>query len=841
MLYTGAGNDDQMPPQSVPFATLLRNHRRALGLTQAALAERAFLSLRGLQHLEAGDASPTAATLRALVSALGLSAEEGALLATAAAPTRRRLPGTGSPAAPAVASNHSAAPGSTASRLPAQLTALIGRDNERHALQQLLPKTRLLTLTGAGGCGKTRLALQLAEDVATSFEDVWLVELASVSGPDSVSRALAHSGGISEEPDRRLTFTCIDVLRPKRLLLILDNCEHLIDACAHMADELLRACPRLTILATSREPLCVEGEHPWRVPSLNVPVDDTWKWPQLENYGAVELFAQRAAAMQPGFALTEGNAPIVAQICRRLDGIPLALELAAARLRALDVYQLRDRLADQFSLLTLGTRTAPARHQTLRATLEWSYRLLSRDEREALACLAVFAGGMDLEAAESVCSGPTLRVAGVLDVLAHLVDRSLVLNETPTDGPVRYGLLEIVRQYALERLATTGDESGARARHAVHYVALAEQAVPELTSAPQIRWLDRLERDRENFRAALTWTVKSKNAELGCRLASGLLWWWIIRGHRREGLDWLATVLALRGSVESGWRMRALHAAGTLAWIQGFQLMARDFYAECLSISQRNADLAHTALAHDGLGRVALALGEVTQARAHEETSLAIQQDIDDHHASGYALFFLGSSARAEADLKAAGVRYLAALEEFRLAKDRFGQANALRALGDVERMQGDLVAAADLEQQSIALARSLGNREGIALALDVLGDVAMDAGNYATARSYFAEGVAHLRDLGARSRLADSLERFALLAAAEAQTERAACLAAAAATVRAESGVSAPVSRPRRQINPLLSPTSPVQARALAQGRSMSLIDAINYALETECSPAAI
>jgi predicted ATPase len=662
---------------------------------------------------------------------------------------------------------------------------------------------------------------------------LWLVELAAVSHPDMVSRALAQAGGVSEEPGHALISTCVEVLRQRRLLLIVDNCEHLLNTCASLTDTLLRACPQLTVLATSREPLGIEGEHPWRVPSLTVPASNSWNLSQQEQYGALELFVQRAAVMQPGFVVTERNAPVVAEICRRLDGIPLALELAAARLRALGVEQLRDRLSDQLSLLATRNRAAPPRQQTLRATLDWSCRLLDDHERQVLACLGVFSGGISLEAAEAVCCGPDVPLSRVLDQLARLVDCSLVVSETPAEGPSRYHLLETVRQYALEHLEASGTESAARARHAVHYVALAEQAEPELTSASQIEWLERLEIERENLRSALTWTVNSGNVELGLRLASGLLWWWITRGHRHEGLDWLRTLLALPGQVEPQWRVKALHATGTLAWIQGFQEEARTYYAECLLISQPGGDAAHTALALDGLGRVAIALGEPALGRAREDASLAIQRSLGNHHAAGYALFFLGSAALAECAVEDASLHYHASLEEFRLAHDRFGQANALRALGDVAWRNGDLVGACEIEQKSLALAGVLGNLEGVTLALDVLGAVAMDAGDYSAARAYFAEGLVHLRDLGARSRISDSLERFALLAEAEGQPERATRLVGAASAVREGSGVTVPISRPRLSVTHLKSPSSPTDARAWGEGRTLSLADAITYALE--------
>ncbi|MBV9547918.1 MAG: helix-turn-helix domain-containing protein [Chloroflexi bacterium] len=815
-----------MADQSLlPFAILLRNQRRAAGLTQAALAERATMSVRGLQHLEAGDAHPSRATVIALTDALTLSGADRVRLLAAASRTDHN---TGRGDSPQLDPTDSVRPS-----LPVQLTPLLGREQQLIELRQLLHEVRLLTLTGTGGCGKTRLALQLAHDAIGPFADVWLVELAAVTEAGMVARALAQCGGIAEDPQRSLLSTCVDVLRSRHLLLVLDNCEHVLDACAHLADVVLRACPRVTILATSREPLRIEGERQWRVPSLTVPADSITQTSQIEKYGAVQLFLQRAAVMQPGFILTDRNAPAVAQICQRLDGIPLALELAAARLRTLGVEQLRDRLADQLSVLTGGSRVAPPRQQTLRATLDWSYRLLTEDERRVLASLAVFTGGFTLEAAESVCADPKVPTTDVLDLVTCLVDRSLVVCQTSSDESSRYSLLEIVRQYALARLQEFGEEFAARTRHASHYLSIAENAELHLVSSRQIEWLDRLEQDRENLRSALMWTVRAGQAETGQRLACALLWWWVSRGRRREGLEWLVEVLGVHGPVHPRWRIKALHAAGALAWIQGHNQQARRLYEQCRNAAEEQGDRGHLALALDGLGRVAIAEGEIAVARTYERAGLAIQRELGNYHAIGYALFFLGSAARADDDLDAADLHFTESLEQFGLAEDRFGQANALRALGDVARRKHDLLAARKLAQQSVALARSLGNREGVTLALDVLGEIAIDAQEYSAAHAYLAEGLIHLRDLGVLSRMADSLERFALLADAEGDVVRAARLVGAAAAVRARCEAPSPAPLAQRSLTRIAERSSLEAAHARAEGARMSLADAVSYALE--------
>ena len=817
------------------FGFLLRNHRRAAGLTQEALADRAALSVRGLQHLEAGDAHPSRATLNALLEALELTAEDQRLLQSTASETEGSLAKQRLKRDPAFGSKYSDRARLLPPNFPTLLTSFVERDGELSALRQLLSANRLVTLTGAGGCGKTRLALRVVADVADEYTDgVWLVELAAMTDPALVPRALADSGGVREETGRPLVSTCVDVLRPKRLLLVLDNCEHLLDACAELIETLLRACPLLTVLATSRQRLGLAGERALRVPSLSVPDSAlATDIATVMRYEAVQLFVERATAIQPGFVVSNHNAAAVVEICRRLDGIPLALELAAARLRALGVGQLLDRLDDRFGILSGGSRTSTQRQQTLRATLDWSYALLGDEEQKLLARLAVFAGGWALEAAEAVCAGRGIPASEILDLLTLLVDRSLVIAETSPDEPSWYRLLETLRQYANERLSEASEESAFREAHAVYYLAMAERAEAELTGPDQVVWLDRLEADKDNLRAALRWFIEQGQAESAIRLAVALLWWWLARGHRSEGLESLVRLLALRAPVAPLWRMKALYAAGTLAWIETHPEQARDWYEHSLAMARQLGDRLHIALALDGLGRVSIDLGDTDRAAEHDEPSLAIQQEIGDHHGMAYSLFFLGSAALMNRDYVAAAARYSASLAEFRGVGDRFGQANALRALGDAARRQVPLVEARGLEEQSVRLARELGNREGVTLALDILGAIAVDEGDLAAARTYFAESLVYRRDLGARARLADSLERFATLAEANGQSQCALRLGGAAAALRTASGVTA---RPvwEREPDVTLGPSRDTAEAesAWVAGAGMSQEAAVAYAL---------
>src|SRR5713226_5481995 len=372
------------------------------------------------------------------------------------------------------------------------------------AVKQLLSSTALLTLTGSGGCGKTRLALQVAADLLEEYADgVWLVELAPLADPALVPQTVASALGVRDAPGRPLTATLTDYLRSKSLLLVLDNCEHLLEAGAQLADALLRSCPRLRLLASSREGLGIGGEQTYRVPSLSLP--DARHLPPLErlrDFEAVQLFADRARLSQATFAVTQANALSVAQVCQRLDGIPLAIELAAARVKALSVEKLNERLDDMFRLLTGGSRTALPRQQTLRALIDWSYDLLSPSEGALLRRLSVFAGGWTLEAAEAVCAGEGVEEWEVLDLLTSLVEKSLVLYEE-RGGEGRYRLLETVRQYARDRLLEAGEAEAVRGRHLGFVLRLAEEAEPKLSGPEQVVWLDRLEAEHDNLRAAL--------------------------------------------------------------------------------------------------------------------------------------------------------------------------------------------------------------------------------------------------------------------------------------------------------------------------------------------------
>jgi non-specific serine/threonine protein kinase len=464
--------------------------------------------------------------------------------------------------------NHSLITPSSALRhnLPAPTSSFIGRTQELEQLLALLNRTRLLTLVGAGGIGRSRLAQRVSMEVHSYADGVWLVELASLADPQAVARALAEVLGVLERPDQPLISTLVSYLAPKRALLIIDNCEHLLASCAVLVEALLRGCPDLQILATSREVLNIDGETVWPVPSLSLPSSgEPMQLERATEYEAVQLFVERAVATRADFHLTTANASAVAELCRHLDGIPLAIELAAARVRALRVEQIVARLGDRFRFLTGGSRTALPRHQTLGATIRWSYDLLDPQERTLFERLAVFAGSFSLEAAEAVCAGGGIEPAEILDLIERLSAKSLLQVEDE-GNEARYRLLETLRQYASERLQDSTEESEVRLKHVEYLLKLAETVEPELVGPRVGLWLARLDQDHDNFRAALQWCLDRSESELGLCLGGAFYRFWLLRGFLIEGGDWLDRLLALPGAAApSVGRAKALNGAAGLA------------------------------------------------------------------------------------------------------------------------------------------------------------------------------------------------------------------------------------------------------------------------------------
>ncbi len=732
--------------------------------------------------------------------------------------------------------------------LPSQLTSFIGREQEMDTVKQLLKATRLLSLIGTGGCGKTRLILQVAADLLEEYPDgVWLIELATLSDPSLVPQAVAATLGVREELDRSLRTgpesghpllaRLIAYLQPKKLLLILDNCEHLVEPCAQLAEALLRACPDLRIVATSRGALGITGETVWRVPSLSLP--DPRRLPPTENlmqYEAVRLFVERAIAASPTFSLTDQNAPAVVQICYRLDGIPLAIELAAARVKVLSVEQIAARLDDRFRLLTGGSRTALPRQQTLRAMMDWSFNLLSEAERIVLRRLSVFAGGWTIEAAEAVCAGEGVKWHEVLDWLTHLVDESLVIMEE-RGGEARYRLLETVRQYAQEKLLDAGEAEIVRRRHRDWFLSLAEQAASELMGPRQAAWLDRLEEEHDNLWTALEWSLGSDKVEAGLHLAAALWRFWEVRGYLSEGRTWLEAALAKSGSASEELRAKLLQGAGILAWYQDDYPRAAALCQESLALYRQFNNKQGIAMALNILGLVRRNQGEYVEARSVLEESLAIFRELGDRPHVADSLLTLGIVACRQGDYPRATRLLEESLTLFRESEDERGIASALNNLGIVARYEGNYHRAVALHEESLALLEELGDKGGIGFSLYILGLAAHCQGYHERALTLLKRSLTMQRELGDRGGIARCLEGLAEVVCSQGKHERAGRLFGAAEALREVIGAPLPPSDRSdydRHLNVARDALGEEAfTTAWTQGRAMTLEQAIAYALD--------
>jgi non-specific serine/threonine protein kinase len=703
-----------------------------------------------------------------------------------------------------------------ATHLPAPLTSFVGRVPERAEVQELLECAPLVVLTGTGGVGKTRLALQVAQELHDRYPDgVWLVELAPLADPSLVGQTVALALGLIEQPDRPLAAALVEFLGPKRLLLLLDNCEHLLTAAATLAADLLRACPQLRILATSRQALGVPGEVAYRVPSLAVPDPDRVAIAQEMQEGeAVRLFVERARARRTDFALTEENARAVAAICARLDGVPLAIELAAARVSVLPVQQILGRLEDRFHLLIGGSTTTPPRQRTLQATLDWSYDLLSGEERTVLQRLAVFAGGCTLEAAEAVLgAGGAIEPWAVLDVLDGLVNQSL-LGMEEQGGEARYYLLETVRQYAHERLSAAGGVERSSRDHATWYAQFAQRAEPGLLGAEQLGWLDRLEAERDNLRAALVWSAPQaardpEAAERGLLLAAALWRFWELRGPLRAGRRWLEQALAAAQHADPAPRARALSALGHLAVLQGDVGTAGAALDAALALwrdlpesMERRRGEATTLL---DLGAAALARAEYDTASARFGDSLSLWQALGEAWGMAGALEGLGSVAQKRlpieglavhdrgAALERAAARFGESLTLRQQIGDAWGVSRAYHKLGTVAQQQGEereeYAGATAWFERALALARELRDWQGMGAALLNLGMVALLQGDGVAAEERLGAALTLCRQVGATARSAEVVTWLANAACLRADWEIAAAHAEEAEAVFARLG----------------------------------------------------
>ena len=681
--------------------------------------------------------------------------------------------------------------------VPRQLTSFIGRAREIAEVKAALLGTPLLTLAGAGGCGKTRLALRIAEDQSDQDPNgVAVVELGALSDPALVASTVAAALELPERSGRPLIDILKEYLQPRALLLLLDNCEHVITGCAELAQALLANCPQLRILATSREPLNIPGERVWRVPPLSLPDSNRPPAPQaLGRSEAVRLLVDRIAAYQPEFAISDANAPAVARLCRELDGIPLAIELAAARVKVLTISQIADRLGDRFRLLTGGGRTALRHHQTLRTTMDWSYGLLSDDERTTLRRLSVFAGGCRLEAAEAVCAGGRITALDVLDLLTQLVDKSLVVVSTSGEG-ARYGLLSTVRQYAQDKLEETDEVGEVRKRHFDWYLDLATHAEEELYGAGEQTWIDRLGEEHDNLRSALEWGA-AETAPDGAllSLAATLGQFWNRRSYVTEGRLWLERALR-RGGAADAVRAKATGYAGNFARTQGDYEHASEQLQNSLDLFVRLQDKW-------GIARATMNLGGLAEYRG----------------------------AHAEAKR-----RFVESLALFREIADDWGIANTMNMLGETARAEGDYGAAEAHYSESLVSARKQGHSSSIAVALGNLGVVALRRGDHAQAKARLVEALILMRRLGDTRNIIAIAGALAGIAMVEGKPERAGRLLGAAESLREATGVlTTPADRAEHERN-LASAHEALDpdtfASSWAAGKAMTLDEMVDYAL---------
>ncbi|MDQ4126384.1 MAG: LuxR C-terminal-related transcriptional regulator [Actinomycetota bacterium] len=693
--------------------------------------------------------------------------------------------------------------------LPLELTSFVGREREVAEVKRSLGDGRLLTLTGPGGCGKSRLAMVVAFEVVEGFADgVWWVGLAPLSDPALIPQVVAQVLGLREAPGRPLSEALVEHLHNKRMLLVLDNCEHLIDACAELVGILLRSCPELKILATSREALGIAGERAWVVPSLSVPgLDHPPSSEGLMRYEAVRLFVERARAVASTFELTDQNASSINRVCHQLEGMPLAIELAAASTRVLSAEQIASRLDDSFQLLRTRSRTADPRQQTLRAAIDWSHRLLSEEERTLFRRLSVFAGSFGLRAAESACAGESIAEDKVLDLLANLVDKSLVLLAEERGIEARYRLLETIRQYGAEKLEESGEEAGVRWRHADFFLRLAEEAEPELKGSQQVQWVHRLSKEHDNLRAAMRWFLQEGESERIARLGWALWLFWWIGGHFTEGRRWTKEALE-DDALPASSRAKALFVVGTMANGQGDSLAA-------------------TALLEESLG---------------------LFRELGDERGVGYALCSAGLAAVTSQELSGRGTTLLAeATELFLEVGDKWGAASSLGFSATGWFNQGDYGRAKQLAEQGLALFRETGDRQGTSVSLCTLVGVALAERDQARTRTLSEEGLKLSFEVGDRTNVAYCLGALGSVAASEGRVTRAARLWGAAETLveRIEATVyayTADRSLYRSQVTAARTQVDEAEWEAAwSEGRAMTPEEATEYALSEEAEDESV
>src|SRR5829696_130377 len=723
--------------------------------------------------------------------------------------------------------------------LPLQPTPLVGREREIGEVAERVrsEEMRLLTLTGPGGTGKTRLGLQAAADVLEEFSDgVFFVALATITEPELVASTIALALGVKESAEQSLMESLKNYLRDRRLLLVLDNFEQVLEG-APLVGELLGSCPKLKVLATSRIPLRLYGEQEYLVPPLSLL--DPKVMPLLEvltQYEAVKLFVQRARAVKTDFNVTNDNAPAVAEICARLDGLPLAIELAAVRTRMLPPQKMLERLGNRLELLKGGARDLPTRQQTLRGTIDWSYELLEEEEKTLFGRLSVFSGGRTLEAIEEICDPEGELDA--LEVMESLLEKSLLRQEVGVEGEPRFVMLETVHEYAREKLQESGEEQEIKRAYAQYFLALAEEGESEVRGPEAATWLERLEAEHDNMREALSWSLEQEKIELGLRLAGALWRFWWMRSHYSEGRRWLENALAVEGRGSPSARALALAGIGEIASHQGDLDQAQEACQEGLELLAHEASAAKIYLLLS-LGKVARMREDYTWATQVNEESVALSRERRD--AWGLASSLLSSAlvTQIQGDSEKATELYEESMNLFREWGDKQGLAFCSLNLGLVAITQGDLVRAAKLTEEAVALFRELGSRGDVSVNLNNLGWIAFLRNDLGKAVDLYKQSMALAWETGMYTVVLDDLVGFACLAGAQGDAVRAAQLCGAAEALHEATGYPRdPISQ--AEMEPYVASGrsqihEAVWEKSWEEGRTMTLEEAVSYALEEE------
>jgi predicted ATPase/DNA-binding SARP family transcriptional activator len=734
--------------------------------------------------------------------------------------------------------------------LPAPMSSFVGREREMVEVKRTLAMTRLLTLTGAGGSGKTRLSLEVARDLVGSYPDgVWFVELAPLSDDGLVTQEVANVLGVQERPGEPLADALVEALSAKEMLLVIDNCEHLVEEAARLVDRLLASCPHLKVLVTSREPLAVSGEVNWSVPPLSLPdaANGGVDVGALMRYEAVRLFIDRARLRLLDFEVTRENAGAVTRVCRKLEGIPLAIELATARMGALAVEQVAQRLETSLDVLKGTSRSVAPRQQTLRATLDWSHDLLSDDERTFFGRLSVFAGGWTLEAAEAVCSGDAIGRDEVLDLLGGLVDKSLVVAGAGTEGTVRYRMLEPIRQYSGQKLDESGEVGTVQDCHAEYFLALAEEAEPHLVGPQEQRWLESLEEEHDNIRKVFSWSFGHGDPELGLRLAGAVWWFWYRQGRYREGRKRLREALTKASEAPPSARVKALGGIGWLAYELGDLDQMREATTRALSIiDEARLPGEQKVFSLNLLGDASRLEGDLQRAAQLAEEGLSLSRKAGNLQSTLHSLLVRGNSSDLPGNLDETRAFYEEGLTLSRQLGSAYWRGVFLSSLGITFLFAGDYERATALfEEKKSELTRRRRANSDLADSNDNLGWAALFSGDLARAKVLHEESLALFQELSDKRGTSDCLQGLACAAGSEGEPSRAAKLFGAAQALRETMGISRTLAENASEEPYLVRARSRLDEAswetAFAKGKAMTTQRAVEYALnEEETGPSA-